>query len=104
LRERWLGATGVRVPEIAVEGEDLEIVAEDRIRVRDDEVEALVLSAVGDEEVLHKSHARGTPIIVRADDADAVTAALEHPEVSCALVPPDRAQLRELDFRRIKYG
>jgi hypothetical protein len=104
LRDRWLGATGVRVPEIAVEGEDLEVISGDRIRVDDHEVDALVLDAVGDDAALHESHLRGTPIVVRANDADQVTAALHHPEVACALVPTDRRDLRELDLRQIKYG
>ena len=46
VRERWLGATGRKVPEIAVEGE-LELPAE-----------ALVLDAV-DVEALERAHARG---------------------------------------------
>jgi hypothetical protein len=41
---------------------------------------------------------------VRAADAQAVEAALEHPEVACVLVPPDRRELLELDLRRLKYG
>ena len=103
MRERWLGSTGVRVPEIAVEGEDVEVVGANRIRVEGRNVDALVLDGVGDAN-LHESHLRGTPVVVRAIDADAVTAALEHPEVACALVPSDRADLRELDLRQIKYG
>jgi hypothetical protein len=92
------------VPEIAVEGEDLEVVAGNRIRIDDHEVDALVLDAVADHAVLHETHLRGTPIVVRANDADEVTAALQHPEVACALVPIDRRDLRELDLREIKYG
>jgi hypothetical protein len=104
VRQRWLGATGVRVPEIAVDGEDVHVLGENRLRVDDHEVEALVLSALGDEKILHESHVRGTPVVVRAEDAAAVEAALEHPEVACALVPADRADLRELDLRQMKYG
>jgi hypothetical protein len=104
LRQRWLGATGVRVPEIAVEGEDVHVVGENRVRVGDQEVDALVLSELGDEDVLHERHVRGTPVVVRAEDAEAVAEALEHPEVACALVAADRPELRDLDLRQMKYG
>ena len=104
MRARWLGATGIKVPEIAIEGEDLELLGENRVRVGEVEIEALVLSGPADTDALHESHARGIPVIVRADEAEAVAAALERPEVSCVLVPGDRADLRELDLRRLKYG
>jgi hypothetical protein len=91
VRERWFGATGRRVPEIAVEGElDIE--------------GALVLNDVSDETGLHVAHRHGTPIIVRAATADEVKAALARPEVSAALVPPDRRDLLELDLRELTYG
>jgi hypothetical protein len=93
VRERWFGATGRRVPEIAVEGED-ELPLE----------EALVLDGVEDEAALRDAHGRGVPIVVRAADEAAVAAALERPEVSSVLVPAGRADLRELDLRRLKYG
>ena len=52
VRERWFGATGRRVPEIAVEGElDVE--------------GALVLDGVDDLEVLRSAHERGRPVVVR---------------------------------------
>jgi hypothetical protein len=90
-RERWFGATGRRVPEIAAEGElDVE--------------GALVLDDVTDEERLREAHAAGTPVVVRAADAESVTAALGRPEVACVLVPPDRRDLLELDLRRLTYG
>ncbi len=92
------------MPEIAVEGDDVEVVAENRVRVDGQEIDALVLETVGDDVLLHESHVRGTAIVVRANDAEGVAAALEHPEVACALVPSDRADLRELDLRRMKYG
>jgi hypothetical protein len=91
VRERWFGATGRRVPEIAVEGE---------IELGD----ALVLDDVGDESRLHEAHAAGRPVVVRAADPGAVTRALARPEVACVLVPTDRPDLRDLDFRRITYG
>jgi hypothetical protein len=91
LRARWFGATGRRVPEIAVEGElDLE--------------DALVLDDVTDAERLHEAHEAGRPIVVRAATADEVKAALSHPEVAAALVPPQRRDLLELDLRELTYG
>jgi hypothetical protein len=93
VRERWFGATGRRVPEIAVEGEDEVSLAD-----------ALVLNGVEDIEQLEQAHAKGVPVVVRAASAEAVRAALERPEVACVLVPPEQRDLRELDFRRLKYG
>jgi hypothetical protein len=91
LRERWFGATGRRVPEIAVEGE-LEL---------DD---ALVLDDASDAAALHEAHEAGRPIVVRAASAEEVKAALAHPEVAVALVPPERRELLELDLRALTYG
>ena len=91
MRERWFGATGRRVPEIAVEGElDLG--------------EALVLDDVSDERGLREAHATGQPIVVRAASAEAVKAALTHPEVASALVPAERRDLLDLDLRELTYG
>jgi hypothetical protein len=53
---------------------------------------------------LEDAHAKGVPVVVRASTADAVRAALERPEVACVLVPADRRELQELDFRQLKYG
>jgi hypothetical protein len=91
VRERWFGATGRRVPEIAVEGE-LEL---------DD---ALVLDDVGDAERLHEAHEAGIPIVVRASSPEAIKTALSHPEVATALVPADRRDLLEVDLRELTYG
>jgi hypothetical protein len=91
MRERWFGATGRRVPEIAVEGE-LEL------------DEALVLDDVADEARLEEAHTAGRPVVVRAADPASVTRALARPEVACVLVPPDRRDLLDLDLRRITYG
>ena len=93
MRQRWFGATGRRVPEIAVEG-DAEVPLD----------EALVLEDVGDGEGLREAHERGTPVVVRAASEEAVLRALARPEVACVLVPPDRPDLRELDVRRLTYG
>jgi hypothetical protein len=91
VRERWFGATGRRVPEIAVEGE-LDV---------DD---ALVLDDVSDTAGLHEAHEAGRPIVVRARSAEAVKVALSHPEVAVALVPPEQRQLVDLDLRELTYG
>ena len=88
MRERWFGATGRRVPEIALEGElDLD--------------DALVLDAL-DDEALRQSHEEGRPVVVRAATAEEVKAALARPEVAAALVT-DRALL-ELDLTELTYG
>jgi hypothetical protein len=93
MRERWFGATGTQVPQIAVEGDPA--VPLDQ---------ALVLTDVSDTGKLEEAHAQGTPIVVRAADADAVAKALARPEVACVLVPADRRDLLELDLRRLTYG
>jgi hypothetical protein len=88
LRERWFGATGRRVPEIALEGE-LEL------------GDALVLDAP-DRDQLTAAHGRGQPVVVRARDAAEVKAALARPEVAVALVT-DRSLL-DLDLTELTYG
>ena len=91
MRERWFGATGRRVPEIAIEGElDLG--------------DALVLDDATDAAALHEAHEAGRPIVVRAKSAEEIKAALAHPEVAAALVPPDRRELLEVDLRELTYG
>jgi hypothetical protein len=90
MRERWFGATGRRVPEIAVDGElDLE--------------GALVLDGV-DETRLREAHDRGQPVVVRTGSADEVRRALAHPEVASAIVPAEHAELRDLDLTELTYG
>ena len=93
MRERWFGATGRRVPEIAVEGDP-------RVPLE----EALVLEDVEDVEALRRAHGRGTPVVVRAADADAVRRALARPEVACALVPASAPELLQLDLPTLTYG
>jgi len=91
VRERWFGATGRRVPEIAVEGElDLG--------------DALVLDDVSDTQSLHAAHEAGRPIVVRTATAYEIKTALSHPEVAAALVPPDRRDLLDVDLRELTYG
>ena len=91
MRERWLGATGIRVPEIAVEGE-LEL---------PDEV--LWADAATDDEI-RDAHATGRPVAAHASTAEQVKAALARPEVACVLVPPDRRELLDLDLTALTYG
>jgi hypothetical protein len=91
LRERWFGATGRRVPEIAVEGE-LET---------DD---ALVLDDVSDDAALKAAHEEGRPVVVRAQSPEDVKAALARPEVASVLVPETRRELLDLDLTELTYG
>jgi len=88
MRERWFGATGRRVPEIALAGE-LELDA------------ALVLDSV-DVAALRDAHVEGRPVVIRASTPEEVKAALSRPEVACALVT-DPALL-ELDLTELTYG
>jgi hypothetical protein len=91
LRERWFGATGRQVPEIAVEGElDL--------------AEALVLDGVSDTKALEEAHQAGRPVVVRADSPEDVKAALARPEVASVVVPKERRELLELDLTELTYG
>ena len=87
--ERWFGATGRRVPAIALEGSI-------------DVAEALVLNGVEDVEALRSAHAGGVPVVVRASDAAGVARALARPEVACVLVS-DPALL-DLDLPELTYG
>jgi len=93
LRERWFGATGRRVPELAVEGDPLVPLAD-----------ALVLDDVSDDARLRAAHAEGTPVVVRADSIEKIMAALRRPEVASVLVPEDQPELLELDLRELTYG
>jgi hypothetical protein len=89
VRERWFGATGRKVPAIALEGTiDLD--------------GALVVDSVDDDAALRGAHAEGRPVVARAMDAAGVTRALSRPEVSCVLVG-DPALL-ELDLPELTYG
>ena len=91
MRERWFGATGRLVPEIAVEGE-LEL------------GNALVLGDVTDDDALKKAHEAGRPVVVRADSAEAVKQALARPEVASVLVPDSKRELLQLDLTELTYG
>jgi hypothetical protein len=87
MRERWFGATGRRVPEIALEG-DFDVDG------------ALVLD--GWDDSAHAAFEEGRPIVVRASNAEEVKDALSHPEVASVLVT-DPALL-ELDLVDLTYG
>jgi hypothetical protein len=89
LRQRWFGATGEQVPQIAVEGEF------------EFPVEPLVLDELDDAR-LKKAHEEGTPVVVRADTEEKVLAALARPEVACVLVPTE--VLAALDPIEATYG
>jgi hypothetical protein len=91
MRERWFGATGRLVPEIAVEGE---------LALGD----ALVLDDVSDEAALKEAHEAGRPVVVRAGSAEAVKQALARPEVASVLVPESKRELLELDLTELTYG
>ena len=90
---RWFGASGRRVAPIVVEGEhDLPL------------DEALVVADVGDPAALRVAFDEGRAVVVRADSAEGVLAALAKPEVSCVLVPPDKRDLVDLDLVQLTYG
>ena len=89
MRVRWFGATGRKVPEIALEGTvDLE--------------GALVLDDVSDTAAIHDAHRVGTPVVVRASTSEEVVAALSLGEVACVVV--EDPGLLSLDFAELTYG
>lgn len=88
-RERWFGATGRKVPELALAGTV-------------DLAGALQLDGVDDVAALHAAHAGGVPVVVRAESVEAIAAALARPEVSCVLVA-DPALLK-VDLADLTYG
>jgi hypothetical protein len=104
MRERWFGATGLQVPEIAVEGEDLELTDERHARVGNRTFEILVADLAANGESLAQAHAEGVPVVVRAEHAEEVKSALARPEVSCVAVPGSARHLRELDLTELTYG
>jgi len=89
MRERWFGATGRKVPQIALEGTiDLE--------------GSLVLDDVTDLGAIRAAHERGIPVVVRATSPEEVHAALSLGEVACALVRDE--SLLTLDLPQLTYG
>ena len=89
MRERWFGATGRRVPELALEG-SLDVEG------------ALVLDTVDDDARLREAHAQGIPVVVRALTPNAIKTALARPEVAMVLVPTE--ELLALDLTELTYG
>ena len=94
MRQRWFGATGTRVPEIAVEGDPAIVITP----------ETLVVDDVSDTHSLHAAHVEGRPVVVRASTAKDVLNALRRPEVACVLVPESARELLDLDLVRLTYG
>jgi hypothetical protein len=94
VRQRWFGATGTRVPQIAVEGDPAVPITAD----------TLVVDNVSDAHSLHAAHVEGRPVVVRASTAEDVLAALRRPEVACVLVPESASELVDLDLVSLTYG
>ena len=88
-RERWFGATGRKVPALALTGTV-------------DVTGALELDGVDDEAALHSAHAGGVPVVVHAGSVEEITAALARPEVSCVLVTDPG--LLHVDLADLTYG
>lgn len=88
-RERWFGATGRKVPELALAGTV-------------DVTGALELDDVGDIEALRAAHADGVPVVVHATTIEDVTVALARPEVACVLVTDE--VLLAIDLADLTYG
>ena len=93
MRQRWFGATGRRVPEIAVEGDPAIAIMPD----------TLVVDDVSDTHSLHAAHVEGRPVVVRASTAEGVLHALQRPEVACVLVPESARELLDLDLVGLTY-
>jgi hypothetical protein len=89
MRERWFGATGRKVPQIALEG-TIELEG------------ALVLDDLTDLAAIDAAHERGIPVVVRASTADEVRDALSLGAVACALVRDE--SLLALDLPQLTYG
>ena len=92
MRQRWFGGTGERVPELAVEGQ------------AEFPAAPLILDDVSDSDALREAFDQGTPVVVRADSAEKILAALARPEVAAVLVPPERRELLDLDLVKLTYG
>jgi 2-keto-3-deoxy-6-phosphogluconate aldolase len=89
MRERWFGATGRKVPQIALEGTvDLE--------------GALVVDDVFDLAAIHAAHEQGIPVVVRASTVEEIHAALSLGAVACALVTDE--SFLALDLPQLTYG
>ncbi len=93
MNERWWGASGKRVPELALEGDPAVPVEE-----------ALVVDSPHDPADIHSAFEAGKPVVVRAATAEDVRAALARPEVASVLVPEGRDDLLALDLTELTYG
>jgi citrate lyase beta subunit len=93
VRQRWWGATGRKVPEIAVEGDPAVPLDE-----------ALVVDDLSELHRLQHAHAQGQPVVVRVNSQDALLAALARPEVAAVVVPETKQELLELDLTKLTYG
>lgn len=93
MRERWWGASGRRVPELAF-ADDPNVPIE----------EALVLEGLEDLAALTEAFEAGRPVVVRATSAEAVRAALARPEVAAVVVPREQGDLLQLDLTELTYG
>ena len=91
MRERWFGATGRRVPELALEGEWSSATPWCSTRSTTSRSCATAFDA-------------GRPVVVRASSAEQIKAALARPEVACVVVPDDRPELLDLDLTELTYG
>ena len=80
------------MPELAVEGE------------AKFPAEPLVLDDVSDLDKLREAFDQGTPVVVRADSAEKILAALARPEVAAVLVPPQKRELLDIDLVELTYG
>ena len=93
MRERWWGASGRRVPELALEGDPVLPLEE-----------ALVLDRVDELAPIAEAFEAGRPVVVRASSAEEVRAALARPEGAAVLVPAARHELLALDLTERTYG
>ena len=89
MRERWFGATGRKVPEIALEGTvDLE--------------GALVLDDVSDLAAIHNAHHAGTPGRRSCVDRRGGARRVSLGPVACVIVTDGK--LLQLDLAEMTYG
>jgi hypothetical protein len=88
-RERWFGATGRKVSELALAGTV-------------DLTGALELDGVGDVAALRTAHSSGVPVVVHAATIEAVRLALSRPEVACVIVEDEA--LLTVDLADLTYG
>ena len=66
--------------------------------------EPLTFDDVSDLDNLREAFDQGTPVVVRADSAEQIPAALARPEVAAVLVPPEKRELLDIDLVELTYG